>query len=877
MRGSSSSPGGRAGWAAVWGVLMGLLVPRTVLAQETGVVQGTVTQAEDGSALRGVLVSVEGTGSSAVTDRDGRYTLSRVPAGSQTVVIRWLGYRPQQLVVTVPAGGTVTADVALESQPIALSEIVVEGVSRAPERVVEAPAAVAVVDPQVQQSLAPTGQAPRAVSYLPGADVVQSGVNDFNVNARGFNTTLNRRVLVLQDGRDLAIAFLGSQEWNALSTSLDDLGRIEFVRGPGSALYGANAFSGVLNITTPTAREIAGTKVSVAGGELSTLKADVRQAGVSGDGRFGYKVNAGYYRSDTWSRSRTNVGDFEDEYTDIADTPPGPAAGIELVPLAGQDKTTPPGVPAEATGDRDAVQNIYGSARFDHYADNGSLFTIEGGAAQVENDVFVTGIGRVQVLKAIRPWARTAWAANNYNLMLWYSGRNSLDPQLSLASGRNLEESSHIVHGEAQYNRTFASGLARVVVGGSARAYLLDTQETLMAARDDDRSDGYYSGYAQVEVDATPQLRLVAAGRVDESDLFEPQFSPKGAIVVTPHPDHAIRLSVNRAFQVPNYSEFYLRVPAGAPTASPATLEQSIEGYYAAVKNALGAAVDPLGLPDDLNWNFAAETPILALGNANLEVERVTGWEVGYKGSLTDRVFVSVDAYFNALSNFVTDLLPGVNQAQYPTFDLAAQDDVPAQLAALDAALAGLGLPADHPLRAPIPLLQGGYDQLAAATGPALTTVDGMRAIVVSYANAGKVDEYGVELGLGVWATDELRFDANYTFFEFNVDEASEIIAGQLVPNTPQHKANLAVSYNGRQGFDFRVAAQLIDGYDWAAGVFEGSVPSSQTIDVSAGYQFNPYIRIHAVATNVFDQERYRIFGGSVIGRRFLAGLTATY
>ncbi len=489
------------------------------------------------------------------------------------------------------------------------------------------------------------------------------------------------------------------------------------VRGPGSALYGANAFSGVLNIQTPTAREMVGTKLLLAGGELSTFL------------------------------------DWQREYADASDSL-APVV-IEAEPLAGQglDATT-----RAAVGDPDPIQNIYGSGRFDYYADDGSVFSVEGGAARVENEVFVTGIGRVQVNKALRPWARAEWAAPRFNVMAWWSGRNTLDPQLS--------------------------------VGGSARAYLVDTEATLMRPQDDDRNDAYYSGYAQFEVEATPQVKFVAAGRVDDGDLIETQFSPKGAVVITPTPDHSIRLTVNRAFQTPNYSEFFLRVPAGQPTANPAVLEQSIEGYYAAVKGALGPAVDPLGLPDDLAWNFAAQTPILGLGNANLNVEHVTGWEVGYKGSLTDRVFLTLDVYFNRLSDFVTDLLPGVNQQQYPTFDLAATDDVPADLAALDAALAGLGLPPNHPLRAPIPQLLGGYNALLAATGPALTTFDGTRAIVVSYANAGDADEYGVELGLGLQLTNEVRFDANYNFFEFDVDATSVVSGDRVVPNTPKHKVN---------------------------------------------------------------------------------------
>ena len=142
----------------------------------------------------------------------------------------------------------------MEQAPIQLSELTVTGASKVPERAVEAPAAVSVVEPRVLQATGITGQAPLALREVPGVDLVQSGMNDYNVNARGFNSTLNRRVLVLQDGRDLAIAFLGSQEWNALAVPTDEYSKMELVRGPGSALYGANAFLGVVNVITRRSR-----------------------------------------------------------------------------------------------------------------------------------------------------------------------------------------------------------------------------------------------------------------------------------------------------------------------------------------------------------------------------------------------------------------------------------------------------------------------------------------------------------------------------------------------------------------------------------------------------------------------------------------------
>ena len=134
---------------------------------------------------------------------------------------------------------------------------------------------------------------------------------------------------------------------------------------------------------------------------------------------------------------------------------------------------------------------------------------------------------------------------------------------------------------------------------------------------------------------------MVGAGRVDDGDLIETQFCPKGALVFSPNDHHSFRFSVNQAFQTPNYSEFFLQVPVAAPSASPATLEGGIEQYYAAVRASLPPqALAGLTLTDNLPWNFSPQTQALALGNADLEVEKVTGWELGYKGDLSSKAYV---------------------------------------------------------------------------------------------------------------------------------------------------------------------------------------------------------------------------------------------
>src|SRR3954467_11974112 len=866
--------------------MLAVVLPSPVLAQGSGTVTGLVTRAGEGTPLPSVSVTVQSTGLSTITGPDGRYTLRRVPEGAQTIVFRWLGYKPMEIQTTVEADRTATVYAAMEAVPVALTELVVSTASRAPERIVEAPAAISVVDPQVLQNTSVTGQAPLALQTVPGVDVVQSGVNDFNVNARGFNSTLNRRRLVLQNARDLSIAFLGAQEWDGMTQPLEDLGRLEMVRGPGSALYGANAFSGVINVVTPEAREIAGTKLTIGGGELETIRGDLRQAGVFGGDRFGYRFNFGGSKSDTYSRSRTlNDGtSLQREYADATDQPVGLAR--EVAPLNGQSKDP---ITGEPLGDRASLQNLYGSSRLDYYLNNGSVLTADGGVAEVRNEGFVTGIGRVQVPKAVKPYGRLAYAAAHTNIFGFWNSRTSIDPQVALSSGAPLEERSDIFHIEGQQNWNFSGDRGRVVYGASYRNTRVNTSGTLMNLLNDDRSDDYYSGYGQVEFRLTPKFRLVGAARVDDGSLFDTQFSPKGALVFSPNESHSFRFSVNRAFQTPNYSEYFLRVPAAPASAGPATIEAGIHNFYAAVQAHQGAfppgAFTGINFHTDLPWNFSAATPVLALGNENLDVETVLGWELGYKGSISSSLYFTADFYINELKNFVTDLLPGVNPA-FPTFQLTdsipgdAALNIPADLGALDARRASFGLPPNHPLRAPIPALQAGYAATVAGTtisgAPALAVLPGgSRAVVLSYTNAGKVNERGVELGVGYQFTPELRADVSFTGFDFDVKNQQ---AGDLLlPNTPSKKANFAVSYVGEQGFDANVSVRLIDGYQWAAGVFQGYVPSSEFVNLSAGYRISNNIRIHGTATNLLDEKRFQMYGGSVIGRRVLGGLTANF
>lgn len=748
--------------------------------------------------------------------------------------------------MNVVAGVTHTQDAALAAVLIRLGDLVVTGTSRAPERIVEAPAAVSVVDNAVARDLSLMAEAPRALAQLPGVDVVQNDGNDYNVNARGFNASFARRMVVLLDGRDLAFSFLGLPAWG-FENLLDDMRQIEVVRGPASALYGANAYSGVISFTTLTAREIVGTRLTLGGGELSMLRGDLRHAGVTSEGRFGYKVNVGFSRSDMWSVARTNSdgGDLRRQYGQATDDPVPDV--IEVFPLFGQDldPTT-----REAVGDPEPIVNVYGSARLDYYRDDGSVVTVEGGHALLENLVYVSPVGRNQIDRIIRPWVRAAWAADRFNLMLWYGGEDFVRPTRALGAAAFYENQSSSVHAEAQYNRPLLSGRGRIVVGASARNIFVNTKGTVLATESDDRSDRFYSAYGQFDLELVPHVRIVGAARYDAGDLFDAQFSPKGAIVYEPTEQHAVRFTVNRAFLSPSPTQFFAGATAGAP-ADFSALEAGLRA------SPLGPAL--AGVPDGELFTNSSAVPILALGNNELKVEKVTSLEVGYKGQISERVFLTIDGYYSRLTDFVTELLPGVNPA-YPPW--TAPGAVPE---ALRATLEQTVL--DQLLAAGQPLAAAGLTRLG----------NGNTAIVASFTNTAKVDEYGVEVGLGVSVTPEIRLDGNYTLFEFDIDSTSLLPGVELKPNTPMHKANLSASYTGRQGLDVRLSARFVDSHDWASGFFAGGIPSSQTIDISTGYRINPYARVNVIATNVLDQRRYHIYGGAVIGRRVLGGMTVTF
>ena len=238
----------------LWMALLLALVPGLAAAQGTGQLTGIVTGPGD-VPLSGVTVVVDEAGMAEITDGNGRYTLVGLPAGTYTVTLlagrahldrggRRRHGRPDHHARQERSTGT-------SASPRRSPSISASRRARAHRR--GAGGGHRGRRARSIEREAADRPAAKLLEFTPGVDFTQSGLYDFNFNTRGFNSSLNRRILTLIDGRDPAVPFLGSQEWAALSFPLDELASVELVRGPGSALYGANAFNGVLNMTTKRA------------------------------------------------------------------------------------------------------------------------------------------------------------------------------------------------------------------------------------------------------------------------------------------------------------------------------------------------------------------------------------------------------------------------------------------------------------------------------------------------------------------------------------------------------------------------------------------------------------------------------------------------
>ena len=617
---SSSTP--RPAWRTLLLAAALALFPGLAAAQ-AGTIRGTVS-GPDGSAISAAQVGIAGTRFSTVTTTAGQFTLSGVPQGVHRVRVSKPGFVARVQDATVRPGEETLLAIRLEETNVELDAMVVSA-SRRAERRSEAPATVTRVSAD-QLAATPGNAFVGALKQATGLDFIQVGMTSVAVNARGFNSSFNNRMLMLEDGRIGVLPENGLPVGGFTPIPKIDLAGIEVVVGPGSALYGADASNGVLTLQSKDPREYPGAQVEVTGGNRSYADVQARFAGAAGD--WGYKLSGEYNTFTDWSnRIRASAA---------ATAPWERSVG-------------------DSTGLNWDSNVVRGYGQVIRYFGDAQL-SLTGGYSRTDG-VGQTNVGRNQLVGwtynvaqlrfQSEHWYASAYrtnsnAGNSYAANRFTSNRVAVPLTVTDDSVRKMSDwpsNGQLYAAELQNNFRLMPLLnTQVTWGGQYRHDIVSSHREWLTDRltGQDLTIDQWGVYAQTETPLIPQLRLLLAARYDDHENYDPQFSPKAGLLWTPVNGQTLRLFWNRAFK------------------SPTTLQTNF--WIPNFVNLIGV----FGNRDGITVRKASDNSLVR-EYTPLVPEQNTTWEAGYKGLIHGRLFMDVSGYYSRYRNFMSPLVTIAN------------------------------------------------------------------------------------------------------------------------------------------------------------------------------------------------------------------------
>ncbi len=273
-------------------------------AQNNTEISGKVTDAESQEALVGVNIVVKNKVIGTITDTDGNFNLIVNTPPPITLQISIVGYQTREVEITESRADNL--NINLEEQTIMGQEVVVSA-SRVEESIMQSPVTIEKMDIlSIQQ--APATDFYDAIASLKGVHVNQGSLNFPAINTRGFGAIANERFVQLIDGMDNSAPLLNFPTGNLTGISELDVESVELVPGASSALYGPNAFNGILLMNSKSPFEYQGLSAQAKVG-LTTSEAQDQAYPLYGlsvryakafKNRFAFKVNLSYFDAEDW-------------------------------------------------------------------------------------------------------------------------------------------------------------------------------------------------------------------------------------------------------------------------------------------------------------------------------------------------------------------------------------------------------------------------------------------------------------------------------------------------------------------------------------------------------------------------------------------------
>lgn len=485
----------------------------------------TITDAQTGDKLNNVTVIVKpqtGDAKRGVSDANGSLKLADLAAGVYTITATAKGYAENQMTgIELATDETKPVEITLSSEIIELDQVSVTA-SRRKEKVLEAPASVALVDDsQIQDRVALS--VTEHLKSIRAVDVVTSGIGTSYVVVRGFNNVFSGNLLSLVDNRIASVPSLRVNAYTLIPTISEDIEQIEVVSGPGAALYGPNSANGVMHILTRSPFTSQGTTISVGGGERSILTGSLRHAGVIND-TIGYKLTANYTQGHDWEEGRAK----------------------EDVELSGD---------VEPIFDSTLAR---GEFRVDYSPNDDMTAIIASGITQASG-IELTGIGAGQTKNWSYGYAQARLIYKDLFAQAFINLSDAGDTYV-LRSGQDIIDNSNLLVGQLQHSYSIGN-VQRFTYGMDVLLTRPDTEGTINGSNEEEDDINEIGAYVQSETNILPQLKLLAAGRADyHNHLNDIVLSPRVALAFQPNDDHNIRLTYNRAFNTPGTSNLFLDI-----------------------------------------------------------------------------------------------------------------------------------------------------------------------------------------------------------------------------------------------------------------------------------------------------------------------------
>lgn len=379
----------------------------------------------------------------------------------------------------------------------------------------EAPANVYVItDEDIRHSGAI--DLPTVLRRIPGIEVMQTTGSEFNVSARGNNQIQANKMLVMVDGRSIYDDEQGVVNWKVLPVSLLEVKRIEVLKGPVSALYGFNAFDGIINIITKSGEEMKGVTLQLGGGGYGTITSSAIVGGTAA--KLNYRISTGHDQTSSWSN-------------------------------------------------RDSL--AYRSNRFnihtDYHLSDNSKITVQGGLIDV-NKFDGPSAGVVDATqKPAFGYTQVVYERPNFTIRSWW---NHLDSSSAISVNPLISQFFRIQDRDGSSTQSFVwdsynieaqqtfdiSNSNRLIAGANYRHNAVSSN--FLSEFGNQNRLGLY---LQDELRATNTLTFVGGVRMDLDSFIHPTYSPRAAIVYKPWGDHSFRASISVAYRPPTIFDTFLQ------------------------------------------------------------------------------------------------------------------------------------------------------------------------------------------------------------------------------------------------------------------------------------------------------------------------------